>query len=418
MEDYDKENCSGNILKSDAVKGGALSASSSKNAKTFDNRRKWLESGAAGRPNPTAFAATGDKKTAGLKTGVISERRKWIASEMEKGPMTAAPKGQNIAGSGIIARQRKWVESQMQKGPMTAAPKGQDIAGTGIIEKQRKWAEDQMQKGPMTASSKGQDIAGAGVIARQRKWAEEQARGKVTAQLAAKKDQDVGRKGVIQRQNRFGTELASAVSAKRATNMIEPAQKRARQSAAPTQAAAPKLELATKGKKLPDPTVGCYLSYETNSGGRLVLCYKNGGKAPSNAIGFWAAGEGKSIQGFKFKQDCGRSELIKGIAGGDSNRRRYFDGWCQFVKLAKAMNGSVKKFQVPGPGVEVDVYGYIASESRPVSLNLDADMVDVSSLDAVAVVPRHKHFLQGVKTMPASTFLEKGGIAGSSTTLK
>jgi hypothetical protein len=56
----------------------------------------------------------------------------------------------------------------------------------------------------------------------------------------------------------------------------------------------------------------------------------------------WATGEGKSIQRFKFKRAGSRSELIKGIAGGDSNRRRYFNGWCQFVKLAKAVGGCAR----------------------------------------------------------------------------
>ena len=148
-----------------------------------------------------------------------------------------------------------------------------------------------------------------------------------------------------------------------------------------------------------------------------MLKYQRGGQAPKNSVGFWTCGEGKSIQGFKFNRAEGRSELIKGIAGGDSNRRKYFDGWCMFVKLAKAMNGSVKKFNLPGQGVKVDVYGYIAKESRPVQLPLEDGLVDVSRYDAVAVVPQHKNFLQGVKTMILSTFLEKGGIAGSSTTL-
>jgi hypothetical protein len=56
-------------------------------------------------------------------------------------------------------------------------------------------------------------------------------------------------------------------------------------------------------------------------------------------------GPGRSIQGFKFKQAGGRVELIKGIAGGDQNRRKYYSGWCQFIKLAKAFNGYVIKFR-------------------------------------------------------------------------
>lgn len=57
------------------------------------------------------------------------------------------------------------------------------------------------------------------------------------------------------------------------------------------------------------------------------------------------AGPGKSIQGFKFKRAGGRSELIRGIAGGDQNRKKYFSGWCQFIKLAKAFDGYVIKFR-------------------------------------------------------------------------
>ena len=79
---------------------------------------------------------------------------------------------------------------------------------------------------------------------------------------------------------------------------------------------------------------GCYLVYEPDSGGRLMTVYSRG-YVPMNAVGFWCPGEGKSIQDFKFKQAGGRSELIKGIAGGDSNRRKYFVGWCQFIKMAK-----------------------------------------------------------------------------------
>ncbi len=55
-------------------------------------------------------------------------------------------------------------------------------------------------------------------------------------------------------------------------------------------------------------------------------------------------------------------ELIKGIAGGDQNRRKYYSGWCQFIKLAKAFNGYVIKFPNSEQGVEVDVIGYKTKE--------------------------------------------------------
>ena len=213
---------------------------------------------------------------------------------------------------------------------------------------------------------------------------------------------------------------------------------------------------------------GCYLVYEPDSGGRLMIVYSRG-YVPMNAIGFWCAGEGKRIQDFKFKQAAGRQELIKGIAvrfcsscvlvidemivpcthprllrlslvlfvvhtfllsgtinipfllskqqGGDSNRRKYFVGWCQFIKMAKAMNGRVIKFPNAIQGVEVDVYGYRQSDSHPDYLALDDALVDINDYDAIAVVPRHKEFLRGVKSIVASNFLEMGNIAGASTTM-
>ena len=84
--------------------------------------------------------------------------------------------------------------------------------------------------------------------------------------------------------------------------------------------------MSTANEKFPDEgPEGCYLVYEPSSGGRLMLYYSKG-PVPSNAVGFWMAGEGKKIQEFKFKQAGGRSELIKGIAGGDANKRRYYTG--------------------------------------------------------------------------------------------
>lgn len=169
-------------------------------------------------------------------------------------------------------------------------------------------------------------------------------------------------------------------------------------------------------KKLEDGPEGCYLLYEADSGGKLTLQYSRG-EVPQQAIGFWCAGDGKKIQGFKFKSQGGRSELIKGIAGGDANRKKYFVGWCQFVKLAKAMNGKVIKFPNAEKGVEVDLYAFKQSENQPLFLNLDESLVDVGEFDAVAVVPKHKPCFQGIKSLVMNTFLETGNLAGATTKL-
>ena len=84
-------------------------------------------------------------------------------------------------------------------------------------------------------------------------------------------------------------------------------------------------ETTTAENKPEQGPTGCYLVYEPSSGGRLMLHYSQG-IIPDNAVGFWCPGPNKKIQGFKFKQAGGRSELIKGIAGGDANRPKYFLG--------------------------------------------------------------------------------------------
>lgn len=162
--------------------------------------------------------------------------------------------------------------------------------------------------------------------------------------------------------------------------------------------------------------VGAYLVYEPTSGGRLMIHYSTG-PVPDNAVGFWCPGPHDVIQGFKFKQAGGRQELIKGIAGGDANRRKYFGGWCQFLKLAKAKNGRVIQFE-QHQSVPVDVYAYLAAKNQPVMLDLDNGLVDIGLYDAVAVMPKHHNFMKGVQTIQLQNFLEKGNLAGASTLMK
>jgi hypothetical protein len=152
---------------------------------------------------------------------------------------------------------------------------------------------------------------------------------------------------------------------------------------------------------------GCYLIFDPSSGGRLILLYSKG-KIPLNAIGFWCPGPGCSIQGFKFKQAGGQVELIKGIAGGDQNRRKYFSGWCQFIKLAKAMNGYVIKFPNSAQGVEVDVIGYKKAREQPIEIDLDEGLIEVGDFDAISVVPKHNDTFRGLKSLIESNFLEMG----------
>jgi hypothetical protein len=161
---------------------------------------------------------------------------------------------------------------------------------------------------------------------------------------------------------------------------------------------------------------GCYMVYEPSSGGCLMLYYSKG-PVPSNAVGFWSCGHDQTIQEFKFKQAAGRSELIKGIAGGDSNKRRYFTGWCQFLKLAKAKKGRVIQFTPETQGLPVDVYGYHQADNSCRLLEVCEGLIDLNQVDAVAVMARNHEFLKGVKTIGMNNFMDLGNIAGGTTLL-
>ena len=158
-----------------------------------------------------------------------------------------------------------------------------------------------------------------------------------------------------------------------------------------------------------EPTPGCYLVYFADSGGKLVLHYS---KTPvDNAIGFWRAGQGKSIQGFKYRQNSGRVELIKGIAGGDANKRKFFSGWCQFIKAAAAFNGSARKFPNAG-GLEVELYA-VSKDGTVHFLDVDNEEVDVSQFDAIACLPKNNNLFKGVHNLDVNRFVNTANIAGA-----
>lgn len=167
---------------------------------------------------------------------------------------------------------------------------------------------------------------------------------------------------------------------------------------------------------------GCYLIYEPGSSGRLLQHYSK--TSVPNAIGFWYAGEGKKIQGFKFKQNLGKSEIIRNCAAGMVGRKNYFSGWCMFAKSAKAFNGKIC-LMAPNddaPGLEVDVYAYFKTEGGGTAAGtihkLGEEFLDVSSMAAVSCLA-HSSDAYGagsstLKNLDEILFLSLGARAGAS----
>ncbi len=160
------------------------------------------------------------------------------------------------------------------------------------------------------------------------------------------------------------------------------------------------------------PSEGCYLIFDEASGGRFIIQFSKA--VVEEAIGFWAPGPGKILQEFKFKQNQGKIEMMKGIAGKDY-KKKYFSGWCQFVKAAKNYNGYFIKYSEKGR-IEVDIYVFL-KDSCSIEKMEDGKLIDISEIAAVAVVGKGNNTFNGVKTGELGTFLNKGSSAGASLSL-
>lgn len=174
--------------------------------------------------------------------------------------------------------------------------------------------------------------------------------------------------------------------------------------------ASPKTQPTITPAEPTSSTEGCYLVFDPSSGGKLTMLYSK--TVVNGAIGFWTPGRGKKIQGFKFKQNQGRSDLMKNIAGKDY-KKKYFNGWCQFVKAAKMYSGFVCKWS-EHERIETDMFVFY-SDSCEMRKIEDGELFDVSDIDAVACLPKGNATFDGVKTGEYGTFLNRGDAAGAST---
>lgn len=156
---------------------------------------------------------------------------------------------------------------------------------------------------------------------------------------------------------------------------------------------------------------GCYLVYDNSSGGRLLLHYSRTRPVQENIVGFWTPGLDHHIPEYHY-QGGGRIELIRGIIGGPKDHRRYLQGWCQFLQLAKQAKGWVKKYQHPKQALNVDIYGYFDGQVR--HLDIEERFFRAQHLQSVAVVGHDNDRFVGVHTLNELLFLAWGEIEGAS----
>mmetsp|Transcript_30946 Transcript_30946/g.64909 ORF Transcript_30946/g.64909 Transcript_30946/m.64909 type:complete len:257 (+) Transcript_30946:449-1219(+) len=142
----------------------------------------------------------------------------------------------------------------------------------------------------------------------------------------------------------------------------------------------------------------CHLVYEPDSSGRLVEHYSHNELQGMATVGCWTAGSGKKIAGFKFKRNAGRNVLIGNCSAGVLGRKNYCNGFCQFVKQAKLMNGDVTLYDIPSgfKAMPVDVYLYY-DDNRPghqtVKL-LPGESFTTENVVAVGCLPKNTPFYE------------------------
>ena len=116
----------------------------------------------------------------------------------------------------------------------------------------------------------------------------------------------------------------------------------------------------------------------------------------------------KAIPGFKFTKDGGRSELIRGFRG--STRGRFFDGFCQFYKQCRDLDGVIALLT---PVVKV----YVRSKEGVISQVPLGVQIPLDKIHAVTCVGTDKTCYDGVGHMSQDYFVGTGQKEGGSLAL-
>ncbi|KAJ8600159.1 hypothetical protein CTAYLR_001918 [Chrysophaeum taylorii] len=154
-----------------------------------------------------------------------------------------------------------------------------------------------------------------------------------------------------------------------------------------------------------DPTNprGCYLTFDAASQGTLFTHWSE--TKIEGALAFFAPR--KTVPAFKFKQAGGRAELIREMSGGTGERiKRYYSGFCQFVKIAKSFNAVVVLYAYDVlPRVDLHLCTSAASDNV-FHLVPDAPQ-DLAACVAVGCVP-HPNPCFSATTMSQAYFVSVG----------
>ncbi|KAJ1449548.1 hypothetical protein M885DRAFT_535211 [Pelagophyceae sp. CCMP2097] len=158
---------------------------------------------------------------------------------------------------------------------------------------------------------------------------------------------------------------------------------------------------------------GCYLTFDHASQGTLFVHWSE--TAVAGALAFFAPR--KAVPAFKFKAAGGRAELIREMSGGTGDRiRRYYSGWCQFIKLAKTFQADVVVLDF-GELPRVTICLFDGSKPADNIYEVERNVpVTLEPYVVVATVP-YPNPCFGATTMGKEYFAQVGNREGSSSTM-
>jgi len=150
---------------------------------------------------------------------------------------------------------------------------------------------------------------------------------------------------------------------------------------------------------------GCFLSYIDSSGGSLILTWS---KTPIQGA-LAAFQSGKPVADHKYKTNSGREELTRGT---DSTPKNAYQGWCNFLKLAREYNGSVTVYTK-------DVQVCVHDDSNKLNMINAGEPFEVHSqaTPAVGAWQRSKSLFEGAVNTGRDHFINTAQAAGAALVL-
>mmetsp|Transcript_17091 Transcript_17091/g.20578 ORF Transcript_17091/g.20578 Transcript_17091/m.20578 type:complete len:254 (-) Transcript_17091:234-995(-) len=149
---------------------------------------------------------------------------------------------------------------------------------------------------------------------------------------------------------------------------------------------------------------GCFLSFETTSEGTLFINWSENEIDVEGTYAYFTTTQ--KVPKFKFKQNGGKSELIRGFLG--QSKGKYYQGWVQFVKLAREFKAILTM------NFDDNIELYFLNGSNQVHPIPKGEAVEASDFIAVSAIPKDSNAYQGVATMTNDFFTGTGNKVGAS----